>query len=157
VDAAAARDAESDVHDAPLGPDCRCPPADYFIDAIVDGAPVRLPSAFRLSLYCDETAAELAHPPCGSLYRLSGCAGQESARPCPYFAIGGHTPVTGFFVDATGQTFELVSADITMNEQTGRLAIGSVSAVYASRTSEALRSVTGTFRVCTTLFHSCRT
>jgi hypothetical protein len=153
----ASRDAVPDARDAPAAPDCSCPPDDYYIDvAINDDAKLRLSFAHRIGLYCYETEPQLAHPPCGSILRLSGCAGPENGPPCLYLAVDGQTPITGFFVSSTGQTFELVTGRITEQTTAGRLATGTFSANYASKTSEASLRVDGEFHVCTTLFSPCR-
>lgn len=156
-EAGPSRDAAPDVRDAPAAPDCRCPQGDYYVDADVNGERIRMSSAFRQSLYCDESAAQLAHPPCGSTLRLSGCAGIENGPPCLYLTVDGGTPIIGLFVDRTGQTFELVTGEITLASESGRLATGAFSATYTSRTSDASVSVTGSFHACTVLFQPCKT
>jgi hypothetical protein len=152
------RDARAEARDATVvPPDCRCPADDFYVDADLGGTSVRLSSPFHVGLYCEETAPQLANPPCGSVFRLSACAGPQNAPPCLYVAVDGQTPVVGFFLDATGQTFELVNGKIELQSTTGRLAIGTFSATYTGRTSEAAVTAVGTFHACTTLFQPCRT
>lgn len=151
------RDAVADVRDAPIAPDCRCPQDDYYIEADVNGERIRMSFAYRQSLYCEESAAQLAHPPCGCTLRLSGCGDIENTPPCLYLTVDGGTPIIGLFMDQTGQTFELVTGRITLESESGRLATGAFSATYTSRTSEASVSVTGSFHACTVLFQPCGT
>jgi len=158
IDTGRSQDALAEVRDAPgATPDCRCPQDDYFVDADLNGVEVRLSSPFHIGLYCDETAPQLANPPCGATLRLSACAGPQNTPPCLYVAVDGRTPIVGLFLDATGQTFELVTGEVTLDAATGRLAIGTFSATYAGRTSEASVTAVGTFHACTTLFQPCRT
>lgn len=155
-DATARRDATLDVHDANTSPDCRCPADEYYVDVDANGQTAHLTFPYALSLYCDETAPQLAHPSCGSVYRLSACAGTQSAPPCLYLAVDGVAPVIGIYVDATGQTFTLVSGEIAPPTTAGRVATGSFSAIYTSRTTETSISVIGAFRACTTVFPPCK-
>jgi hypothetical protein len=146
------------VYDAVIvSPDCRCPSGDFYVDVDLNGSAARLSSPFHIGLYCDETAPQLAYPPCGSVTRLSACTGPQNSPPCLYVAADGQTPVAGFFLDSTGQTFDFVTGKVELQSTTGRLAIGTFSATYASRTSEASVTATGTFHACTTLFQPCGT
>lgn len=156
--AADARDAAEDraPSDARTTPDCACPPDNYYVDATVNGVSVHLSYAFPLGLYCDETEPELAHPPCGSVYRLTACAEPGGKPPCLYVSVDGRAPVIGDYIDSTGQTFDLVSGEIPPPTTTnGRDATGTFSAIYASKTNEATVTVVGTFRACLTLFAPC--
>jgi hypothetical protein len=154
-DAEAAIDGASNDRDAPAGPDCRCPPDDYHLDFDANGSRFQLSFAYPLFLYCNETEPQIAHPPCGTVYRLSACAGPQAGPPCLYLAVDGNTPVIGILIDATGHTFSLVSGEIAPPVVSGRLATGSFSAIYASQTSESSVNVSGTFRACTTAFQPC--
>jgi hypothetical protein len=150
-------DAMLDVSDAQATPNCACPPGDYYLEVAINGAaPVRLSYAYPLSLYCAETEPSLAHPPCGSAYRLSACTGPARATPCVYLSVDGATPIAGFFEDPSGQFFTMVTAQIPTPVISDRLATGSFSALYASQTSEASISVTGTYHACSTDFGECR-
>ena len=157
-DSGTSRDARPEASDAAvIPPDCRCPAGSFYVNLNLGGSLVRLSAPFHIGLYCDETAPQLANPPCGSVLRLSACAGPQNAPPCLYVAVDGQTAVAGFFLDSTGQTFELVTGKIELQSTTGRLAIGTFSATYTSRTSEASVTAVGMFHACTTLFRPCGT
>jgi hypothetical protein len=148
----AARDA---AIDAVTSPDCTCPSGDYFVDVDVLGARAHLGEPYRLSLYCDETRPQLAHPSCGEVYRLSACHGPNNEPPCLYLTVDlAHGPVIGDWVDATGQTSDLLSGVLAPSASSGRVGIGTFSATF-QRSGQQPITVSGSFRACMPVMPRC--
>ncbi|HVU03936.1 MAG TPA: hypothetical protein VHE30_19390 [Polyangiaceae bacterium] len=148
---------EASLADALLAPDCTCPPDDYFIDVEFPGAKYHLVGAYPLDLYCTETTVQMEHPPCSTIYSLTGCAGDAFEPPCLYLAMDvSRGPLNGFFVDPTGQTWEIATLSMQMDPFVGRRATGTFEADFRSRGEAGILSASGSFRACASRHPACR-
>jgi hypothetical protein len=138
------------------GPDCRCPPGDYFIDADIGGTRLHLTAPYRLYLACEETAAQLIHSRCGKIDRLSGCAATDASAACLYVAVGEAGPINGTYTDGTGQTWELQTGAVSVASWLGRVATGTWSANFVNRTDGGSLAGAGTFRACVPRLPACK-
>jgi hypothetical protein len=156
-DAAPARDGSRDSAPDPLvSPDCSCPPLDFFVDATMGTTQIHLAAPYVLNIYCEETAVTLAHPACGEVYRLSGCNGPNYAPPCLYMGVDMVRGfILGHFIDANGQTWDLLSGSIAPDLPVERAATGTFAATLRPRAGGDVVSMSGIFRGCMPRFPPC--
>ena len=140
---------------APAVVDCSCPPDTYSLDGTFGPDTLHFTSANPLTLYCAETTVQMEHPPCSEVYSLTACGFEVAKPPCVYLSIDRvRGPLIGFYVDSTGQTWNLADATMTFDEA-GRVSTGSFTATFKHPADTVILTASGTFRACDALFPAC--
>lgn len=133
-----------------------CPPDDYFVDATFDGVPLHFTAANPLSLYCVETTVEMEHPACSEVFSLTACGSERGKAPCLYLSLNRVTgPLIGFFMDSTGQTWDMETVTMSLDPFSGRTSTGTFEATFSSHGDAGILRASGTFRACLALSTFC--